>query len=206
MERGKFIVFEGTDGSGKSTQQKLLYKYLTQKGILCHSTSEPTDSPFGALIRSCLSGRVETDEKALSALFAADRLDHIRNKVNGIEEKLKRGIHVLCDRFYLSSFAYNGAFSDLEWIISLNRPAMELLRPDLTLFLDIPPERSMERVHKRGEADRYETIEAQKKIRKNYFELFARFKEERVEIVLSEDDKEKTQEKIRAIIKREFGF
>ena len=82
--KGKFIVFEGTDGSGKSTQMKMLGKYLKTKGIPVYGTHEPTESPFGALLRSCLTGRVEADERAIAALFAADRIDHITNSVNGL--------------------------------------------------------------------------------------------------------------------------
>ena len=113
--RGKFIVFEGTDGSGKSTQMKMAGKFLQGRGISCILTHEPTDSPFGALLRSCLTGRIDTDERAIAALFAADRLDHISNRVNGIVKHLEEGTTVLCDRFYLSSFAYNGGVVPLEW-------------------------------------------------------------------------------------------
>ena len=122
--KGKFIVFEGCDGSGKSTQLKLLASYLESKGEEVYLTREPTDSPFGSLIHSCLTGRIVTDEHTIAALFAADRLDHIHNALNGILRKLEEGVTVLCDRFYLSSFAYNGGFAPLEWVISLNTPAM----------------------------------------------------------------------------------
>ncbi|MBR7186003.1 MAG: dTMP kinase [Clostridia bacterium] len=198
MERGKFIVFEGTDGSGKSTQIKLLGKYLSSKGVEVYLTREPTDSPFGALLRSCLTGRVDADERAIAALFAADRLDHILNEVNGIRAMLEAGVTVLCDRYYFSSFAYNGGFVPLEWIIELNRQAMELMRPDLVIYIDLPPEEGMRRVAKRGEAERYETLERQKLIREKYFEVFERFKDqENIVIVKSEENKAETQEAIR---------
>ena len=89
--KGKFIVFEGTDGSGKSTQMKMLFKYLAGRGVSCFCTREPTDSPFGALLRSCLTGRVEADEHTIAAMFAADRLDHINNGVNGIKKSFPKG-------------------------------------------------------------------------------------------------------------------
>ena len=204
--RGKFIVFEGTDGSGKSTHINLLAKYLEGKGISCYVTREPTDSPFGALLRTCLNGRVETDEYTIAAMFASDRLDHIFNQVNGMLKKLEEGTTVLCDRFYLSSFAYNGGFVDTEWVISLNAAARKALRPDLTVFIDISPEEGMRRVNRRSETDRYETFERQIKIREKYFELFERFKDEKVRIVQSEADKDATQAHIRRIINEEFGF
>ena len=204
--RGKFIVFEGTDGSGKSTQIKLLAKYLEGNGIPCYLTREPTDSPFGALLRSCLNGRVETDEYTIAAMFASDRLDHVHNQVNGMLKKLDEGMTVLCDRYYLSSFAYNGGFVDTDWVISLNEAARRALKPDLTVFLDVPIEEAMRRVNRRGETDRYETLDRQIRIREKYFELFARFKDENVKIVPSESDRDGTQEHIRRIINEEFGF
>ena len=205
--KGKFIVFEGTDGSGKSTQMKMLCKYLAGRGVSCFCTREPTDSPFGALLRSCLTGRVEADEHTIAAMFAADRLDHINNGVNGIKKKLSEGETVLCDRYYYSSLAYNGGFVSLDWVAELNRPAMETLRPDLVIYIDLPPEDGMKRVARRGETDRYETIEKQKKIHDNYMEVFSRFgKGENVVTVKSENDKGFTQEHIRKAVDKLFGF
>ena len=201
--RGKFIVFEGTDGSGKSTQMKMLASYLNEMGARCYLTHEPTDSPVGSLLRSCLTGRIDADEHTIAALFAADRLDHIQN---GILKKLNEGVNVLCDRYYLSSFAYNGGFVPLEWVIELNRPAREALKPDLTVFLYLDAEDSMERVMGRGETERYETVERQKKIRKNYLDLIARFPDENVATVVSEADKRDTQEKIRKAVNGLFGW
>ena len=204
--KGKFIVFEGTDGSGKSTQMKMLGKYLKAKGISVYGTHEPTDSPFGALLRACLTGRVETDERAIAALFAADRIDHITNSVNGIMKKLEEGTTVLCDWYYFSSFAYNGGFVPLEWVIELNKPAMNLLRPDLTVFLDLPAEESMKRVARRGETERYETMEKQKRIRDKYFDVFRMFAgKETVAVIRSEEEKELTQRNIRAAVGPLFG-
>ena len=205
-ERGKFIVFEGLDGSGKTTQMKMLTKYLESKGKCCFSTHEPTDSPFGALLRNCLTGRIDTDERAIAALFAADRLDHILNAVNKKKKKLDAGVNVFCDRYYFSSFAYNGEFVPFDWVVELNRPARELLRPDLTVFIDLPSEESMKRVARRGETERYETTEKQKKIRERFYEAFKRFSDENVKIVTSEAEKEETQAKIRAAVLPLFGL
>lgn len=204
-EKGKFIVFEGTDGSGKSTQMKLLGKYLEEKGEECYLTHEPTDSPFGALLRKCMSGETDADEHAIAALFAADRLDHILNPVNGIKAKLDAGITVLCDRYYFSSFAYNGGFVPLDWVVALNTPAMEMLRPDLVVYIDVPIEESMKRILRRGEQERYETQEKQQKIRAKFFEVFERFKEENVKIVKSEEDKLLTQNHIRRFADELWG-
>ena len=163
-DKGKFIVFEGTDGSGKSTQMKLLAKFLKGKGVECILTHEPTDSPFGGILRACLTGRIDADERAIAALFAADRLDHITNAVNGIRKHLEGGVTVLCDRYYFSSLAYNGGLVSAEWVAQLNAPAMQL-RPDLTVFIDLTPEESMKRVSRRGETERYESLETLHRVR-----------------------------------------
>lgn len=206
MNKGKFIVFEGIDGSGKSTQMKMLSKYLDGRGIPCVTTCEPTDSPFGGLLRACLTGRLDTDERAIAALFAADRIDHLYNPVNGIIKRLNEGVTVLCDRYYFSSFAYNGEMTDPEWVIELNAPAMER-RPDLVVYIDLTAEAGMERVGRRGERERYETLEKQKKIRDRYLQAFERFsKEENIAVIKSEKCKERTQEKIREAVNGLFGI
>ncbi len=203
MERGKFIVFEGIDGSGKSTQMKLLGQFLAARGTECYLTREPTDSPFGELLRRCMNGTMDTDERAIALMFAADRVDHILGE-KGLISKLEAGITVLCDRYYFSSFAYNGGFAPLDWVIELNRPAMELLRPDLTVFIDLDPEEGMRRIAKRGESDRYETLERQRLIRAKYFEVFGRFGAD-VAVIKSEEDRMQTQARLREEVVAFFG-
>ena len=206
MNRGKFIVFEGTDGSGKSTQLKLLAKYLKGKGIACNVTHEPTDSPFGAILRACLTGRIDTDERTIAALFAADRLDHVSNAVNGIAKQLEAGVTVLCDRFYFSSLAYNGALVSSEWVAQLNAPVMQLLRADLTVFIDLTPEESMRRVSRRGETERYESLESLRRVREGYFAAFERYGAgEHIAVIASEEDRERTQANIRREVVKLFG-
>ncbi len=207
ITKGKFIVFEGTDGSGKSTQMRLLSDYLRARGVACALTHEPTTSPFGMLLRDCMGGRTETSEYAIAAMFAADRLDHIENPVSGMKKQLSEGVTVLCDRYYFSSFAYNGGIVPLGWVEELNRPAMELLRPDLVVYLDLNPEEGMRRIARRSERERYETLERQRKTREKYFEVFEKYKDlENIVIVESEKELEQTQAQIRAAADVLFGF
>lgn len=205
-EKGKFIVFEGTDGSGKSTQMKLLGKYLEERGEKCSFTREPTDSKFGELLHSCMKREIDTDEYTIAAMFAADRLDHIHNPNGGMKVTLEKGVNVLCDRYYFSSFAYNGGFVPLDWVISINTPAMQALKPDLVIFIDVDPRESMARVSRRGEVERYETLDKQLKIREKYLEIFKRFSDEKVAIIRSEADKNATQAKIRNAVNGLFGW
>ncbi|MBO5328835.1 MAG: dTMP kinase [Clostridia bacterium] len=201
MEKGKFIVFEGIDGSGKSTQIKSLAKYLTAKGIPCYITCEPTDSPFGSLIHQCMTGRVETDDKTIAGLFVADRLDHLFNKKNGIIDKINSGITVLSDRYYFSSYAYHGAFMPMEWVIEANRLSAEALKPDVNIFIDVEPEVSVERLKSRGATERYEKLESMRKIREKYFEAFELLKDsEKIAIVKSDVDVKVTEKSVRSVI------
>ncbi|MBR4880976.1 MAG: dTMP kinase [Clostridia bacterium] len=172
----KFIVFEGIDGSGKTTQISLLHKALAEKNIPVHITKEPTDDPMGKQLRKYLGGKEKTDLRAIAALFAADRLHHITTE-DGILDNLSKGKVVLCDRYYLSSYAYQSVDCDLDWIMALNAEAAKLARPDLHIFLDVAAEQSMGRVENRGETEIFEKLERQQQIRKNFFDLFEKLKD-----------------------------
>lgn len=207
MNKGKFIVFEGIDASGKSTQIRMLEEYLKSKGIPVYITREPTDSPFGALAHQCMTGRIDTDEKTIAAVMAADRLDHIHNKTNGLLDKIQNGITVISDRYYFSSYAYQGAHLGLDWVLELNRLSAETLRPDVNIFIDIDAQTSMSRLQGRGDLERYEQLDKQLKVRQQYFTAFERLKEcERVEIVSSDKSPADTQADIQKIVNELFGF
>ncbi|MGB1241431.1 MAG: dTMP kinase [Chitinophagales bacterium] len=176
MQRGKFIVFEGIDGSGKSTQVKLLTEGLKAEGKSVYQTFEPTNSPIGSVVRNILYGRIDADEKTMAALYLADRLDHIQNGTNGMLKQLEAGKHVISDRYYFSSYAYHVPHVSLDWVIDANSICAELLRPDLIIFIDISTEISLERLTKgRASLDKYENFERISTVRKNYFAAMKRF-------------------------------
>lgn len=177
IKKNAFIVFEGIDGSGKSTQINLLAKALSDAGISVAVTAEPTNGDIGKLLRSYLKGEKVTDNRAIAPLFAADRLDHITAE-GGILDLLAKGKTVLCDRYYLSSFAYQAVDCDLDWVIEVNRMARELAKPDIHIFLDLPEDVSMQRVQNRGETELFEQIDRQKAIRENFFKIFEKLKDE----------------------------
>lgn len=183
MARGKFFVFEGIDGSGKSTHARLLKERLEEAGYRVWLTCEPTEGEAGTLLRRCLTGAADLPEQAIAGLFMTDRLDHILRPTEGILVHLERGEIVLCDRYYFSSFAYNSLFAPMDWIIEINRVARETLRPDLTVFLDIPPESFASRMTDRAERERYEKIETLTRVRDNYLKAFACLPDERVAMV-----------------------
>ncbi len=175
MEKGKFIVFEGLDGSGKGTQINLLVEEMKKRGRRVYRTAEPTESSTGGMIRDALAGFVKRDEYELSALFLADRIFHNINQKNGIIHFLEQGIDVVCDRYYYSSFAYQGTNADLDWVMELNLGCKEIIRPDLCIFLDVDIESCDSRIEKnRFSREIYENKETQKKIRQRFFEVFKR--------------------------------
>lgn len=170
---GKFIVFEGIDGSGKSTQIKQISKRLKAIDYKVYSTFEPTDGPIGSLIRQMLSGKIPTDQRTIASLFAADRTDHLVNKVSGIRHKIDQGEIILCDRYYFSSYAYHAQYIDMEWVIHANSLNAEILRPDVTIFIDVDPDICLERIkNSRSNFEMYEKLDVMKKVRANYFKAF----------------------------------
>lgn len=134
---GRFVVLEGLDGAGTTTQARLLCERLRAAGSLVHVTAEPSGGPAGALVRQILTRRVSGpeggfDPAALALLFAADRLDHVAAE---IAPKLRAGFDVVSDRFTLSSLAYQGVTTgDMAWVELLNARAAV---PDVTVFLRV---------------------------------------------------------------------
>lgn len=185
MERGKFIVFEGLDGAGKGTQINLLVEEMKKRNRKVYQTAEPTSSVTGGILRDALGGFGKRNAYELSALFLADRIFHNSNQINGIAQFLDKGIDVVCDRYYYSSFAYQGTDADIEWVMKMNLECKEIVKPDLCIFLDIDTEKSDERISRnRLEREIYENKTAQKKIRKRFFEVFELLKDsENIRIV-----------------------
>lgn len=178
MTKNLFIAFEGIDGSGKSTQVKLLTEKLEAAGHKVYSTFEPTDSNIGKLIRDIFSGRMEADHKVIAGLFVADRLHHLQNKTNGILKMMEDGYTIVMDRYYFSSYAYQGVYMPLDWVIEANKFSAELLRPTVNIFIDISPEESMKRIAKgRSSTELYETLDNLTNVRNVYLQAFEQQKQ-----------------------------
>lgn len=184
VARGKFIVLEGPDGAGISTQTALLRSGLAARGLPVIATKEPTTGPIGLVIRQALTHRLvyppnePIGDDVLALLYAADRLDHVRAD---ILPRLDAGTHVVCDRYRLSSYAYQGATLGQEWVRALNSRAMA---PDLTLFIDVPPDVSQSRIASRGEyVELYESEEKLRPVYRNYLSLIEALKADGEKIV-----------------------
>lgn len=192
-KKGNFIVFEGIDGSGKSTQVRLLKEKLQAEGISCYTTMEPTDAPIGSLIHQIMTGRIKMDNKVIAALFAADRLDHLLNDVDGIVPKIEQGITVVSDRYYFSSYAYHSVDMSMDWVIQANEQSSQILRPTVNIFIDISPDIAMERIAKnRFHQELFEKKSRLIQVREKYLEAFEKRKD--VENVLILDGNRKEEE------------
>lgn len=203
MKKQLFIALEGIDGSGKSTQIKLLAEKLRQEGHRVYSTFEPTASLIGSLIRNIFNHRIQSDHKTIAALFLADRLDHLQNETDGILKKMREGYTVITDRYYFSSYAYHGAHIDLDWVIRSNAICAELLRPDMNIYIDISIETSLERLNKGRESlELFETRENIEKVRNAYLESFRKQEHlENIAFVDGEASQEIVAERIWDVVK-----
>lgn len=168
---GKFIVFEGPDGSGQSTQAALLEKYISGAGKKVVLTKEPTlDSEAGMKIKEILNHEREVSPEDLQKLFVEDRKEHLE-KV--IIPALKEGSVVISDRYFFSTFVFGSLNADLEWLISMNN---DFLLPDTTFVLVVKPETSIERIAHRGiKSTLFEKLESLRKVMENYKNLGTRF-------------------------------
>lgn len=207
MKRGRFLVLEGLDGAGTTTQARRLAIWMRERGRKVHVTAEPSGGPVGALVRQVLTGRIAGapgvrgeaagfDPSALALLFAADRLDHVSAE---IEPRLAAGWDVLSDRFTLSSLAYQAlTCGDPSWVEAINRRA---LVPDATLFLEVSPATALRRrFAASSQREIFEVPAFQRKVARSYRSGIARMREmgQRVEIV----DGERAVEEVTAELAR----
>jgi len=163
-----FVTFEGIDGSGKSTQAKILKEKLEESGYKVILTKEPGGTPFGELIRNILLN-FDMDPYSEFLLFASDRRHHVKNL---IIPKLKEGFIVISDRFHDSSVAYQGYGRrvPLDFISKVHKEILEGIEPDVTILVDVPVSiginrlKSKDRIEKMG-------VNFLENVRKGYFEL-----------------------------------
>lgn len=174
----RFITFEGIDGSGKSTQARLLADYLSGRGTKVFFTKEPGEGKLGEAIRTEILDRrnIDIDPYAELCLFCADRAQHVREI---ILPKLKDGYTVVCDRYYDSTLAYQGSGRELDPdLVSRMAMASSLgVEPDITFFLSIPVEQALlrlkDRSKERNKMDE-EPLEFHSRVDRGYRELIAK--------------------------------
>lgn len=167
-----FIVFEGLDGSGKSTQAKLLKDYLEKKKkISVVLVKEPTDQPpVGDLIRSILRKKISVSPTAFQLIFCADRAEQLERVV---KPALTRGQWVISDRYFYSTIAYGSLDLETDWLLKINEC---FLKPDIVFLLKVRPAVCLEQIDRnRGECEFFERKEKLEKVWLNYENLSRRF-------------------------------
>lgn len=206
MGKGKFIVFEGLDGAGKSTQMNILSKRLKKDGFRVHTTAEPTNSAIGGLIRDSLEGHYKRTLTELAALFMTDRIAHNINPVSGFRKFLNDGMIVLCDRYYYSSFAYQSNQENEQWVMDINLKCELIKKPDMCIFLDLDPQKCSDRISKeRAYSEIFENAKALEKTRDNFYKAFDKLKNcENIKIIDASGSVESTADKIWEFIKGEI--
>jgi len=150
-----FIVIEGLDGSGTTTQLKRVVELFDKKSIVTHATFEPTSSALGTLVRQVLRKDIVTTPLALALLFAADREDHLHHPITGINQRLLNGEIVISDRYFFSSLAYQSIDCGFEKVLSLN----QFPYPQYIFFIDTPIDDCLFRIDERKEIKRSLNIE-----------------------------------------------
>jgi dTMP kinase len=169
IARGKFLVLEGIDGSGTTTQLDRAVAYIGSFGHPAVATREPSTGPIGRLLREALLGQFGMPDgtrmagRTMALLFAADRSDHLQRE---IEPHLASGTTVVSDRYLLSSLAYQAEEVERDWVLGLARGS---LRPDLTLLLDLPIDVAAKRRRAAGRpVERYDADSYLAKVAANY--------------------------------------
>ncbi|KKT76388.1 MAG: putative thymidylate kinase [Parcubacteria group bacterium GW2011_GWF2_44_7] len=160
VRQGKFIVFEGLDGSGQSTQIGLLDAYLKSKGVKTHLTTEPTNNIIGGLIRGILTHQWSLSNTGIQLLYCADRAHHLESEVL---PAMAKGNVVISSRYFFSTIAYGSLDNDTEWLKKINE---KFILPDMTFFIKVSPKVCMRRIN--GSRFRTEFFEKEKKLKKIY--------------------------------------
>lgn len=147
--RALFVVIEGLDGAGTTTQTFELASLFRSAGIPVETTREPSDSDLGCALRERTRSTGVQNPHVSALGFAFDRMSHLYDD-GGIVAKLESGVSVICDRYELSSLAYQAAAgADIDWLVEINRPAISA---DVTVFLDVPAEVCVARIARRGDS------------------------------------------------------
>lgn len=169
-----FVVLEGLDGSGTTTQLHMTGKKLAKCGIPFFCTGEPTQGPVGRIIRGILKKRLTALPDTVALLFAADRNEHLYQEIEGIVPRIQRGELVVSDRYLFSSLAYQSLDCDPEFVLALNR---SFPLPGHLVFLDTPVELSQQRLCTRSEdgLELYDGLEIQQDILSGYERVFSLF-------------------------------
>ncbi|BAU66496.1 dTMP kinase [Stanieria sp. NIES-3757] len=209
MNNQLFIVLEGIDGSGTSTQAELLKKYFQNQGDKAVISPEPSAGPIGNLIRDTLKKRIfftsdrRLFDEQMAYLFAADRHDHLYNEIDGVFKLIEQGFHVISTRYYFSSLVYNSQTPEqFEFVSRLN---CKFPNPDLVIYIDLPIKVSLERLQERSLQEIYETENKLTQVRASYQKIFSDY-QDKLLVIDGTKSIETVHKQIIEFIKLNFDF
>lgn len=192
-EKGYFIVFEGIDGSGSSTQAELLCEYFKQNKQAAILSPEPSSGKTGKLLREFLGSEnnfanQDLFDQQMAYLFAADRHYHLYNNVDGVQKLIRENIHVITTRYYFSSLAYNSKNkTEYEFVKLLNH---KFPPPDLLIYFDLPVDIALERIKDRAIQEIYETKEKLIQVRNNFLKIIEEYQDDYLQIDATQSKEE----------------
>ncbi|MGD1823519.1 MAG: dTMP kinase [Pleomorphochaeta sp.] len=193
-----FIVIEGLDGAGTTTQLKKISKELENNNYKVYSTFEPTDRPIGRLVRDVLSKKFITTPLTLAKLYATDREDHLYNEEDGIIKQLNDEKIVISDRYFYSSLAYQGYTCDFDCVKDLNNYP----NPQILIYIDTPLEECLNRINKRNnEKDIFENKKFLENVANNYERVISSLPKD---VILLRIDGTKSVDEIASIITKKL--
>ncbi len=182
----RFVVLEGLDGAGTTTQLRMLDERLSREGAPHWATWEPTDGAVGKMLRAILARQVRAHPRTIALLYAADRSEHVFEPQAGIESRTRRGELVISDRYLFSSLAYQGTESGWEWVRGLNS-AFPL--PQCVIFVDTPVEVCQERLAARRNEELYDGVAFQTRVRESYLRAMESFSGSGMRVCLVNGDR-----------------
>lgn len=204
---GLFVVFEGLDGAGTTTQTRILASTLAERrpDLKTMASAEPSAGPAGAIIRQVLRHRIRGtdcfgvdkafDPGALALLFAADRLDHYSCEIKPI---LEQGGVAISDRYKLSSLAYQALDMPFDWVASINRMAPE---PDIMFFLDVNPETAWQRVsHNRIQREIFEVPDLLRRVHRNYQDALSKIDRKPIVVIKGDEPVDRIAEMVWTVV------
>ncbi|XLQ12262.1 MAG: dTMP kinase [cyanobacterium endosymbiont of Epithemia adnata isolate EadnSB Bon19] len=205
-----FIVLEGIDKAGKSTQAELLKNYFLAHQQQAVISSEPTDGPIGRLIREAMQSKIiaikqkESFDEQMAYLFTADRHYHLFNDINGVYKLINKDhTHVVATRYYFSSLAYNcNTQKKFTFVATLNQ---EFPDPDVVFYIDIPLKIALSRLSNSSTKEIYETAKKLREVRHNYENIFKTY-EGKIFKVDGTESIEAIHKKILTYLQETFNF
>ena len=168
-----FIVLEGLDGSGTTTQMRLLAERLAKMGLAHTATCEPTDGVIGRLLRSILTLETHAHPRSVALLYAADRSEHVYAPRTGIVARASSGELVVCDRYLFSSIAYQSVDCGVDFVLGINAG---LPLPQCLIFLDTPVDVCQDRLARRGKPELFDGQAFQSRVRDGYIQALERYR------------------------------